>query len=182
MRSVPSTNADRLIFGRPPVKYFLLLKWTIVGRKNSPLKPLYYVLIFCTLDLTAIIIQSCGGASGAAAYNEGRSTQTATNTIVGLFFGFLTLRLQVLPFKLSVMSSFQSRRFFYGNELVVIVVQKAFLPHFRKRKHSKFSLRLLWSQMFAFLFVRSTVSLNFLKDGGVISLLRNHGRMVLMVL
>lgn len=56
----------------------------IVGPANSFLKPLYYVVIFSTFDVLALVIQSVGGGSAAVKYHRGESTETATHTLVPL--------------------------------------------------------------------------------------------------
>jgi hypothetical protein len=57
---------------------------SIAGPGVSPLSPLLYLLIFCTIDLISLIIQAVGGGSAAAAFNQTPqgNTKTGTNTMV----------------------------------------------------------------------------------------------------
>jgi hypothetical protein len=54
----------------------------IVGRANSFLRPMFYVIIFSTFDLIALIVQAIGGAGAAQGEQKGTSTDTSTHIMV----------------------------------------------------------------------------------------------------
>jgi hypothetical protein len=51
----------------------------IAGRVNSLLKPMFYILIFSTFDLAALIIQAIGGAGASKAEQQGTDPWPATH-------------------------------------------------------------------------------------------------------
>jgi len=54
----------------------------IVGRANSLLKPMYYIIIFSTFDIISLIIQAIGGAGASEAEQKGTSTTNPTHIMV----------------------------------------------------------------------------------------------------
>ena len=54
----------------------------IVGRANSLLKPMYYIIIFSAFDIVSLTVQALGGAGAAKAQEQGTSTVTATHLMV----------------------------------------------------------------------------------------------------
>lgn len=54
----------------------------IVGRANSHLKPMYYIIIFTTFDITALVVQAIGGNGAAKAQSDGKATDTPTHIMV----------------------------------------------------------------------------------------------------
>ena len=54
----------------------------IVGRANSVLKPMHYLVIFSSFDLVALTVQAVGGAEAAKAQTQGTSTVAATHLMV----------------------------------------------------------------------------------------------------
>lgn len=54
----------------------------IVGPINSFLKPMFYIIIFSTFDILALIIQAIGGAGASQAEIDGRSTLGPTHIMV----------------------------------------------------------------------------------------------------
>ena len=57
----------------------LISSATIVGRANSILKPMWYIMIFSSFDILALVIQAVGGAGAATAEQNGTSTTTSTH-------------------------------------------------------------------------------------------------------
>jgi len=57
----------------------------IVGRANSLLKPMSYIIIFSTFDVVALTVQALGGAEAAKAQEQGTSTVAATHLMVHSF-------------------------------------------------------------------------------------------------
>jgi len=57
----------------------------IVGKANSLLKPIYYVLIFSSIDVIALAIQSVGGGLASTAMNSGTDAATAGHITVHIF-------------------------------------------------------------------------------------------------
>jgi hypothetical protein len=55
---------------------------TVVGRANSLLKPMHYIIVFSFFDVVALAIQSVGGAGAAKAQENGTSTVTPTHLMV----------------------------------------------------------------------------------------------------
>ena len=66
-----------------------------MGRANSLLKPVYYILIFSSFDVIALVVQAIGGAGAAQAEVKGTNTGNATHIMV-----------PPLPCPLSVVSNF----------------------------------------------------------------------------
>ena len=54
----------------------------IVGPINSFLKPMFYIIIFSTFDVLALIIQAIGGAGASQAEVDGTSTIGPTHIMV----------------------------------------------------------------------------------------------------
>jgi hypothetical protein len=54
----------------------------IVGRANTHLKPIYYVIIFSSFDIIALIVQADGGTGAARALSEGKTTDGPTHIMV----------------------------------------------------------------------------------------------------
>ena len=57
---------------------------SILGRKTSPISPVLYLWIFCTIDVISLVIQAVGGGLAAVAFNstpEG-DTDIGTNIMV----------------------------------------------------------------------------------------------------
>ena len=53
-----------------------------MGKANSLLKPVYYIMIFSSFDLIALVIQAIGGAGASEAEQKGTSTTTSTHIMV----------------------------------------------------------------------------------------------------
>jgi hypothetical protein len=53
-----------------------------VGKANSLLKPAYYVMIFSSFDLIALVIQAIGGAGASEAEQKGTNTTPSTHIMV----------------------------------------------------------------------------------------------------
>lgn len=51
----------------------------IVGRANSLLKPMYYIIIFSAFDIAALTIQAIGGAGASKAQQEGTDPTPSTH-------------------------------------------------------------------------------------------------------
>src|SRR5579859_6060699 len=66
----------------PPETTTLNLSSTMVGKANSILKPLHFILIFTCFDIAALTVQALGGAKAAAAQANGTSTTSATRLMV----------------------------------------------------------------------------------------------------
>lgn len=49
----------------------------------SRIRPLYYLIIFCSADLVAVVIQAVGGAMAAISLQNGDVSTTGTNIMVG---------------------------------------------------------------------------------------------------
>ena len=60
----------------------LISRAAIVGRANSLLKPIYYILIFSSFDVIALVVQAIGGAGAAQAEVKGTNTGNATHIMV----------------------------------------------------------------------------------------------------
>jgi len=58
----------------------------IVGKVNSVLKPMQYIIIFSTFDVVALTVQALGGAKAAKAQADGTSPTTATHLMVSSNF------------------------------------------------------------------------------------------------
>jgi RTA1 like protein len=56
----------------------------MVGRENSLMKPVYYLIIFSFFDAIALVIQAVGGAGAAIAQQNGTSTEKSTNIMVNI--------------------------------------------------------------------------------------------------
>jgi RTA1 like protein len=54
----------------------------IVGRANALMKPMYYIILFSSFDVVALVIQSIGGAGAAEAQRNGTSTLKSTHIMV----------------------------------------------------------------------------------------------------
>jgi hypothetical protein len=54
----------------------------IVGRENTHLKPIYYIIIFSSFDIIALVVQAIGGTGAAQAQSEGKETDTPTHIMV----------------------------------------------------------------------------------------------------
>jgi hypothetical protein len=54
----------------------------IVGKANSFLKPMYYIIIFSTFDIISLIIQAVGGAGASMAEQNGTDTTPSTHIMV----------------------------------------------------------------------------------------------------
>jgi RTA1 like protein len=54
----------------------------MVGKTNSLLKPIYYIVIFSCFDIIALALQAVGGAGAAKAQEDGTSTTKATHLMV----------------------------------------------------------------------------------------------------
>jgi hypothetical protein len=54
----------------------------IVGRANTHLKPLYYVIVFSSFDIIALVVQADGGTGAARAQSEGKKTDAPTHIMV----------------------------------------------------------------------------------------------------
>ena len=54
----------------------------IVGKANSFLKPMYYIIIFSTFDIISLIIQAVGGAGASMAEQKGTDTTPSTHIMV----------------------------------------------------------------------------------------------------
>jgi predicted lysophospholipase L1 biosynthesis ABC-type transport system permease subunit len=54
-----------------------------LGAEHSPIRPALYLIIFCVLDLLAIIIQAVGGAMAALALQNDKSSSTGSWIMVG---------------------------------------------------------------------------------------------------
>jgi RTA1 like protein len=67
-----------------PVATLLNKSAIIAGKANSSLKPIYYILIFSSIDLIALIIQSIGGAQAAVAMKSGTAATAASHITVYL--------------------------------------------------------------------------------------------------
>ena len=58
----------------------------MVGRINSVLKPMHYIIIFSSFDVVALTVQALGGAKAAKAQEDGTSTVTATHLMVSHYY------------------------------------------------------------------------------------------------
>jgi RTA1 like protein len=54
----------------------------LVGRENSPLRPAWYIMIFSSFDIIALVIQAIGGSGAAQAEQQGTSTIASTHIMV----------------------------------------------------------------------------------------------------
>ena len=54
----------------------------MVGKVNSLLKPMHFIVIFSAFDVVALTVQALGGAKAAKAQADGTSTVTATHLMV----------------------------------------------------------------------------------------------------
>jgi RTA1 like protein len=63
----------------------------IVGRANSYLKPMFYIIIFSTCDVIALTIQAIGGSGAAQGEEQGTSTASSTHILVRSYAGTISL-------------------------------------------------------------------------------------------
>ncbi|GAA5927838.1 RTA1 domain-containing protein [Sporobolomyces koalae] len=63
-----------------------------LGPEHSPLRPALYLVIFCTMDLVAIVIQAVGGAMAAIALENDDESKTGTWIMVaGILFQLVAM-------------------------------------------------------------------------------------------
>lgn len=55
----------------------------VTNPRASRIRPLYYLIIFCTADLVALVVQAIGGAMAAISLQNGDASRTGTNIMVG---------------------------------------------------------------------------------------------------
>ncbi|SRR5579859_7393071 len=60
----------------------LICSSIIVGKANSLLKPMQYIIIFSVFDIVSLAIQAAGGALASKAQIQGASTVAATHLMV----------------------------------------------------------------------------------------------------
>ena len=65
-----------------PSKMKINLRAVIVGRANALMKPMYYIILFSSFDIVALVIQSIGGAGAAQGQHNGTSTLASTHIMV----------------------------------------------------------------------------------------------------
>jgi len=63
----------------------------IAGPRNTLLKPLWYFVIFSSLDLAALVIQAIGGSRASLAEQNGNNTTPATHIMVTFFHSFMLI-------------------------------------------------------------------------------------------
>lgn len=171
-RTVPDDRQSVLSLQEPADR-----RAVIVGRANSYLKPIFYVIIFSSFDIIALVIQAVGGAGAARAEEQGTNTTHSTHTLVSLHLALLTVRKRVSLFRRQGTSSSQLWPFCFGTAQKRIRCVKAYQHHFQKRNPFDFLLLQSSSLMAQLSSVRYTVWSNLRKAGGDILLQQNRGSM-----
>ncbi|GAB7346850.1 hypothetical protein MBLNU459_g1935t1 [Dothideomycetes sp. NU459] len=88
----------------------------ILGRGTSPISPVLYLWIFCTIDVISLVVQAVGGGLAAVAFEETPegNTDVGTNTMVA-GIDFQLAALVVFAFLFSLVIFRTSKR--YGKEV-----------------------------------------------------------------